>query len=79
MFLILVIVLLFGVGIFLIVATLKGWEPLLHPPKSWVFSFPDAFLRRFFGEQSFFYFNIFIGIAYILATIWLVIYVMFYL
>jgi hypothetical protein len=79
LFLVFVIILLFSIGTLLIVGTLKGWEPLIHPPESWMVSYPYALVRKFFGESAIAYFHILIGVVFILGTLWLVIYVRFFL
>jgi len=79
LFFFLVVILLFIIGTILIVGSLKGWEPLVHPPDSWMVFYPYGLLRKFFGEGAIAYLHIFIGIVFILGTLWLLIYVKFYL
>lgn len=74
-----VVLLLLTLGVILVFGTLKGWEPLVHPPDSWMVFYPYGLIRKLFGEGAIAYLHIFIGVVFILATIWLVIYVSRYL
>jgi hypothetical protein len=73
-----VVLLLFGIGFLLIIGTIKGWAPLVRAPNSWFSFFPYWFLKKLFGESAIAYYHIFIGIVFILGTIWLLIYVTVY-
>jgi hypothetical protein len=79
LFFFLVVILLFSMGAVLIVGSLKRWRPLVHPPESWMVFYPYGLVRKLFGEAAIAYLHIFIGIVFILGTLWLLLYVKFYL
>lgn len=74
LFLAVVLFSLLGIGAVLIIGSLKRWDSLVHPPDSWMFFYPYGLMRKLFGEEAIAYFHIFIGVVFILATIWLFIY-----
>ena len=53
------------------------WEFLMHPPESGFFYYPYNPLRRHCGEKGIVYLHLFVGISFVLGSIWLVIYVAF--
>ncbi len=72
---ILSLALLVGLGIFLIVGTLKGMKTLVDPPLTWYMLFPYTFLKKI-GGKAFYYFHIFIGIIFILSAVFIVFFVL---
>jgi len=66
-----------GIGLILIIGTLMRWEFLMHPPDSGLFYYLYDPLRRHCGEKGIVYLHLFVGILFVLASIWLVIYVAF--
>ena len=78
MFISLIVLALTGIGLFLVFGTLKRLDILVRAPKGWFHLYPYFFLRKVFGEQSIFYFHIFVGIVFILGAIGLSLYVLYY-
>lgn len=70
---ILSITLLFGVGVVLIIGTLKGVQILIDPPVSWYSLYPYWFLKRI-GRKAIYYFHILVGAIFILGAIYLFVY-----
>ncbi len=58
-----------GIGLFLVVGTLRRVDFLVRVPQRWYNFYPYWFLRRFFGEKSFYYFHICIGVVFFLGGI----------
>lgn len=69
--------LLFGIGVFMVVGTLRGIKVLIDPPVKWYSFYPYFFLKKM-GERSIYYFHISIGIVFMLGAIYLFLYVIFY-
>ena len=64
-----VALMVFSLGVFLIVGTLRGMKALVDPnADETTFGFPYLILNRF-GKKSIFYYHIALGIALILASI----------
>jgi hypothetical protein len=68
---------LFGVGVFLIIGTIKGIEVLVNPPVKWFSLYPYWFLKKY-GDRSAYYFHIFIGIVFIIGALSIFLYGNFY-
>ena len=62
--------LLFGIGIFLVMGTLKGVKVLVAPPVEWYSIYPYWFLKKM-GNRAIQYFHIFIGIIFILGSMYI--------
>jgi len=79
-FLILIVCLFFGVGFLVVIGTLKRWPALVdYPPDKWWNYNPYGFMRKAFGENAIFYFHIFVGIVFMVGSIWILIYSLFWL
>ena len=77
LFFLLIVCLLFGVGVFLIIGTIKGIEVLVKPPVKWFSLYPYWFLKKY-GDRSVYYFHIFIGIVFIIGAISILLYGILY-
>jgi hypothetical protein len=58
-----------GVGVYLLVATLKGRQPLDVPPVGLFYFFPYWFLLRQGGTRAVYYFHVAVGAAFILGAL----------
>jgi hypothetical protein len=67
----------FGVGLILIIGTLMGWASLVHPPESGVLRYLYDPLRRQFGDKGVACLHLFVGISFVLGSIWFIVYVVF--
>ena len=73
-FLITIVLAFLGLGLFLVIGTLKKVDLLVRPPNGWFEFYPYWFLKKVFGVNSIYYFHIFIGVVFILGAIWIFIY-----
>jgi hypothetical protein len=69
-----VLCLLTGLGAFFIIGTIKHLKPFADTTKAWYFLFPDWFLEKM-GRKAMYYYNILVGIAFILFALFLFYYV----
>jgi hypothetical protein len=67
----------FGVGLILIIGTLMGWTSLVHPPESGVLRYLYDPLREQFGDKGVACLHLFVGISFVLGSIWFTVYVVF--
>lgn len=61
--------LLFWIGVFLVVGTLKGVNILVDPPNKWYVPYILKLLRRM-GTRVIYYHNIFVGIIFIIIAVY---------
>ena len=76
--LITVILAFIGIGLFLVIGTLRRVDFLVRVPEGWFYFYPYWFLKKSFGEQSVYYFHIFIGMVFILGGIGILLYAVSY-
>lgn len=67
------VLLILGLGVFLIVGTVKGVPYLVEPPLEWYAFYPYYFLKKM-GKKAIYYFHIFIGFVFVIGAIWIVFY-----
>lgn len=67
------VLLILGLGVFLIVGTVKGVPYLVEPPLEWYAFYPYYFLRKL-GNKAIYYFHIIIGSVFVIGAVWIVIY-----
>jgi hypothetical protein len=68
---------LFGVGVYLIVGTLRGAKDLVDPSERWYAYFPYRWLVRM-GKRSFYYFHIAIGIVFVIGAVVILFFILGY-
>jgi hypothetical protein len=71
------ILLIVGIGLFLIVGTIKGIKILVDPPTNWFSFYPYVWLKKI-GNRSIYYFHIFIGAVFIICGICILFYAISY-
>jgi len=67
----------FIIGLVLIVGSLRRWEPLFRPTGFHMRLFPYRLMKKLYGDKVFASFHIFIGIVFVLGSIWLLIHILF--
>jgi hypothetical protein len=68
------IILLFGVGVVLVVGTLRGVKDLVSPSEKWCTYFPYRWLAKA-GGRSIYYFHLCVGFAFMTGAALLLVYV----
>jgi hypothetical protein len=75
LFLLLSMIALIGVGVFVIIGSIRGAASFMQAPDGWFFRYPNRFLVQLFGQQSIRYFHIFIGAGFIIGGIAILLFV----
>ncbi len=66
---ILIAILFILAGIILIFGTKRGWSWLVDPPTDYWMFYSHSFLKKFFGKTFLLRFNYFIGILFIILSL----------
>lgn len=65
---------LVGLGAFLVIGTLQGRDVLLRAPDARFGRHYQTVIRRLFGDRGVYYYNILVGIVFIVFAIAIVVY-----
>jgi hypothetical protein len=67
-------------GLILIIGSKKRWKVLFDEPSKWekkYLPYGPELLRKWFGEKTLYYYDMFIGVVFTPGSIWLFVYMVF--
>lgn len=67
---------LIGVGLYLLIGTLRKRPPLSAAPTGWFYFFPYRVLIRLGGPKAIYYYHIAVGIVFVFGALGILVYIL---